>query len=48
MCKYDVWALEEAWNSKPSLNVKKQQKTPKSAKKCIFKNPNETLDGLRP
>ena len=40
--------LEESGNSTASLNIKKQQKTPKSAKKCIFENPNEAIDGQKP
>ena len=33
--------FEEDGNSKSSLNIKKQQKMPKSAK-LIFENPNKT------
>ena len=40
--------FEETGSSKPSLNIKKPQKTPKSAKKCIFENPTEALDGQKP
>ena len=40
--------LEESGNSTASLNIKKQQKTPKLAKKRIFENQDEALDGQNP
>ena len=45
MCKFYVWALDEAFGGDQEQYTKsKYQKMPKLAKKCIFGNYNETLE----